>query len=544
MSDARPGRADWSQSRRDAQQSGRSPWRFYNDDGAYTPVNFAVGTLGDAPFNDVTPPLLLYNRQLIAVSGGSSVKIMDADGAVLRTIGLDVTPKFIGISQQGWLYATAANKIVMQPPHGRLYFAIDISEKETVLYPPTIGAGGNLFVVTNKYVSAYPAPPVPTTLANLPLWRYRTTSGDKSNNGVSAVTLSEDEQTAYFVDAQSNAMIALDTATGAVKWKLEGVQISRAENEPMPVPVVAGGTLFVTNHAPTGSQLYVVNAVTGDLLRTNSGKDITAPVVGPDQSVYYFRDGDREGLPDREGVLYRLKLEKGKVEEAIANDSCPDIKKSPDEEGVNLLRADQSGNIYALDRNKNVLALVPAGGGKCVRLGGTPPGSYSASCSDISMNGTILTAQCRTTGGQMQLTALNVAQCVGDIGNHDGNLGCQGGQPASPQPPSQLNIASLIIAPDGSMFGYSRAQKLVRISPVAPGTLTLTNQILKLSKDENTPALVEDNDMTFRAGEVTTAPGLNLPANTNINIVAAKGVVFQPGLRIAAGARLRIKVGN
>ena len=67
-----------------------------------------------------------------------------------------------------------------------------------------------------------------------------------------------------------------------------------------------------------------------------------------------------------------------------------------------------------------------------------PPGSYRDSCRDIRMQGSVLTALCRRAGGRgEQLTALNVANCVGDIGNNNGNLVCNGGQPAravSPPP--------------------------------------------------------------------------------------------------------------
>jgi hypothetical protein len=48
--------------------------------------------------------------------------------------------------------------------------------------------------------------------------------------------------------------------------------------------------------------------------------------------------------------------------------------------------------------------------------------------------------------------------------------------------------------------------------------------------------------MTFRAAQVVTDPNLSLPANTNINIVAGNSIVFRPGLRIAAGARLHASV--
>jgi hypothetical protein len=64
-----------------------------------------------------------------------------------------------------------------------------------------------------------------------------------------------------------------------------------------------------------------------------------------------------------------------------------------------------------------------------------PPGSYQQSCREIRMQGTTLTAVCqRAKGRGNQLTALNVARCVGDIGNNDGQLQCTGGQPAAPPP--------------------------------------------------------------------------------------------------------------
>src|SRR6266850_5224729 len=67
-----------------------------------------------------------------------------------------------------------------------------------------------------------------------------------------------------------------------------------------------------------------------------------------------------------------------------------------------------------------------------------PPGSYTQTCWDIRMQGTTLTAVCRRAGGRgEQPTALNVARCVGDIGNNNGQLQCNGGQPAAPTPPRQ-----------------------------------------------------------------------------------------------------------
>jgi hypothetical protein len=61
-----------------------------------------------------------------------------------------------------------------------------------------------------------------------------------------------------------------------------------------------------------------------------------------------------------------------------------------------------------------------------------PPGSYQQSCRDFRMRGSTLTALCRRALGRgEQMTALNVAHCVGDIGNNNGQLQCSGGQPAA-----------------------------------------------------------------------------------------------------------------
>jgi hypothetical protein len=71
-----------------------------------------------------------------------------------------------------------------------------------------------------------------------------------------------------------------------------------------------------------------------------------------------------------------------------------------------------------------------------------PPGSYQQSCRDIRMQGPTLTAVCqRAKGRGEQLTALNVAHCVGDIGNNNGQLQCSGGQPAAPAPPPRQGAA-------------------------------------------------------------------------------------------------------
>src|SRR5215472_164562 len=93
---------------------------------------------------------------------------------------------------------------------------------------------------------------------------------------------------------------------------------------------------------------------------------------------------------------------------------------------------------------KTIVGLFAAAAlvGLATSAASQPPGSYRDSCRDVRMQGSVLTALCRRAGGRgEQLTALNVANCVGDIGNNNGNLVCNGGQPARPvSPPPQQDI--------------------------------------------------------------------------------------------------------
>ncbi len=58
----------------------------------------------------------------------------------------------------------------------------------------------------------------------------------------------------------------------------------------------------------------------------------------------------------------------------------------------------------------------------------TPQGSYLRSCSNPSVQGDTLVANCRRSDGREQRTSLSgVSRCVGDIGNNNGNLQCSTG---------------------------------------------------------------------------------------------------------------------
>jgi hypothetical protein len=54
-----------------------------------------------------------------------------------------------------------------------------------------------------------------------------------------------------------------------------------------------------------------------------------------------------------------------------------------------------------------------------------PGGSYGQSCKEVFLDADRLSARCKTRGGDWRTTLLaGVTDCVGDIGNNDGNLTC------------------------------------------------------------------------------------------------------------------------
>jgi hypothetical protein len=62
-----------------------------------------------------------------------------------------------------------------------------------------------------------------------------------------------------------------------------------------------------------------------------------------------------------------------------------------------------------------------------------PAGSYRGSCTDVRVEDRTLTAVCRIADGREQRTTLtDLNRCVGDIGNDNGMLTCNHGEPMAP----------------------------------------------------------------------------------------------------------------
>jgi hypothetical protein len=68
-------------------------------------------------------------------------------------------------------------------------------------------------------------------------------------------------------------------------------------------------------------------------------------------------------------------------------------------------------------------ASAQRGGG-----GGQPGGSYTSTCSNVSVDGGRLYAECRTGGRDSRNSSIEYGRCVGDISNNQGLLSCNGAQ--------------------------------------------------------------------------------------------------------------------
>jgi hypothetical protein len=113
----------------------------------------------------------------------------------------------------------------------------------------------------------------------------------------------------------------------------------------------------------------------------------------------------------------------------------------------NILRAEclpRESRIYnatQLDITGCVGDIYNADGQLGCEHGNLPAGSYQQSCRDRQRNGNALSAECRTESGAWTRSAVDITDCVGDIYNADGQLGCgHGNLPAGSYQQSCRNI--------------------------------------------------------------------------------------------------------
>jgi hypothetical protein len=493
-----PGVGDWAQVRRDAQHSGRSPWRMHDPDGRFTPTAFAARAIaGVEPgtvLSDLRQAPLLYDGRIFVVLDGGPGKFrlaaIDRSGAALAETTLSEAPTHLVAGGPGRILYVTENRILEFDARrlGSRLRETPIPPDETLRDAPTVGSDGTLFLVSQASVRAL-------SPSGAELWR-RPTGEDR----IAAAALSADETTAYVLLGGANPrLLALDAASGDCRWAERRIAIAAGENDPMPLPVVSGADILITGAFPVGDTLHVVRdrppvapadqgatvppppvaacraaAAPGGVIAVGGpGDHIPTPLAGPNDDTFYARAG-------------RLCWSRA-GETATGSDwgACRPLDGCDEAEtrGITLLIGDSADgasprHLYALAGASGRVFFITA----TVR----PDGDLAARCLRLDVAG------------------------------------------AGP---------NLLLAPDGTLINVSAARGLQAIAPsslpAAGATLTLTAEHLRL-----------ENGATFRAGgAIATEPGLAIPAGSSINLVAGARIVFAPGLRIAQGARVRARAG-
>jgi hypothetical protein len=495
-----PGAADWAQVRRDAQHSGRSPWRMHDPDGRFTPTAFAARTIGGAAASAVLSdlrqsPLLYDGRIFVVIDGGPGrfrLAAIDRSGAVLAERTLNEAPTYLVAGGPGRILYVTENRILEFDARtlGSPLRETPLPGDDTLRDAPTVGGDGTLYLVSQKYVRAL-------TPSGGELWRRPT--GERK---VAAVALSADETTAYVLLGGTNPrLLALDAASGDCRWEERRVATSAGENDPMPLPVVSGSDILITGAFPTADTLYVVRD-RPPVAPADQGATVPPPPVAACQA-------DAEAAPG------------GVIAVGGPGDHIPTPTAGANDDAFHI----RAGRLC------------------WSRAGETATGSDWGTCRPLdgcdeaeTREITLLIGDSADGASPRHLYALAGASgrvfFITATVRPDGDLAprCL-----------RLDVAgagpNLLLAPDGTLINVSEARGLQAIVPSSlpaeGATLTLTAEHVRL-----------ENGATFRAGStIATESGLAIPAGSSINLVAGERIVFAPGLRIAQGARLRARAG-
>jgi outer membrane protein assembly factor BamB len=527
---APPGDADWTQIRHDAQHSGRSAWKMY-DNPAGDFSDFKNSPLAAPKLISVLQSPLLYGGMVVAAKEDPfSIVALDQKGNQLpgmqsKAKDQSTVTKYLAAAPNGLLYDAMEKSIEALDLRRSLTGSIPENvtgvgggTRESLVNVPTIGSDGSLYIVTGTFVRAYSPPPIAREL-----WRYPTGQGK-----LSAVTLSEDEGTAYVLfgpgtgtETGQNRIVALDAATGACRWTSKMTSTAPAvpvsiivqnQNNLMPNPVVAGQDIYFTNKFPQGDKLYAFRDKDTMLepaepencdKRPAPGKTYNAagptPLAGRGKEAIYLNQGQLCWARDLEAEVCW----------DVGGCAKEDLKK------ITLMIGDNSDipnamRFYGIDpENDRLFAMKATYVGEPKRLAATCRCTSFKSPSDSPPT-------CRSAAVQ--------------------NLG-----------------PNLILGPDGTLYNSSNEGKLLAIAPSgwslkgnAGDILTLTPTIVGMTKQDCTKGDGPrgPNDGTaFLAEKIVTDSDLCLPPGTDIILSAAKTIGFRSGFTVKAGARLRAKVG-
>jgi len=496
--EGRVGDADWGQIRHGAGHGGRSDWRLHDPGGGLGPTTWTTAPI---PVTEVATDLrqspILYRGRILTVTGPGEgpfrLVTLDRSGAVVGQTAPQQQPRFLAAGGAGRLaYATENHVLLFDPlALSTPSVALQFPDNETMRDPPTIGRDGALYTVTNQNIRGF-------TAGLAESWRFRIGNQDD----ISAVTLSDDETTAYvLIGGAQPALMAIDAGTGDCRWSQPLKAILHGSNEPMPIPVVTGTDILVTDAFPTGDSLNIIHdipppappsdrggivpptptatcraetAPAGLSRITEAEAHVPTPVAGISNDAFYLRSGrlcrGRSGQGDT-GRIWD--------ESCIEMDGCP----ANLAQGITLLIGDSSGGANA----GHLYGLAP-----------------------VSRQIFFITATPEENGG---LRARCLAQTFAGLG------------------------PNLVLGPDGTLFNTTIDRGMQAIVPAGfeatAGDITLTEELL----DQN-------RGSAFRTpGEIVTSPDLRFGPTADAILVAGKRVVFSTGLRVSQGAYLRARAG-
>lgn len=501
--DAVPDVADWGQIRQGAGHGGRSEWRLYDPQGSFGVTASAVLpiTVNKVSTDLRQSPILDRDRILVVTdldAGQFRLAALDRSGAILTQVALKDPPRFLAAGGAGRLAYASENRILLFDPRALATapVALPIPAGETLRDPPTLGRDGALYTVTAQHIRGF-SPGLAES------WRFAIGKQDD----LAAVALSADAATAYVLIAGSSpALLALDAGSGDCRWRQPLPPILHGNNEPMPVPVVIGADILVTQAFPTGDQIYVIHdrppdagpsdrggiappvpqaacqadAAPAGLSRIGApGDHIPTPMAGIGNDAFYLRAGSLcrgrsaadPANPDSGPRRWR--------EQCAPLQGCA----LADTQAITLLIGDSSGgesvdHLYALAAEARQLFFISA---HPQAEGGLAP-------------------TCRM------------------------------------QPVARLG-PNLVLGADGTLVNVTLDRGLQAIVPsgFAPGAgaIILTQDLL-----------AKNNRSSFRTpAAISTAADLRLGPGAEVILVAGERIVFSTGLRISAGAGLRARVG-
>lgn len=155
-----------------------------------------------------------------------------------------------------------------------------------------------------------------------------------------------------FATSKFGELIALEAASGAIKWRRSLAGPTRA------APTVGGGRVFVVT---VDNQLHAVDAKTGQVLWTHAGLSEVTGLVGAASPAY---DGGIVVVPYSSGELYALRADNGRV---LWSDTLATIRRADSVSGLADIRGNpviDHDRVVAVGHSGRMVSIDLRSGGR------------------------------------------------------------------------------------------------------------------------------------------------------------------------------------